>query len=147
MRILRNKKLWLALACIAVLVLVLVFLYTTPSKWISGKDADIVSITIQEFVGHKEATITDAEEIQKLTAIIRKTRTKRRQIFLDEEWFDETDSGIALIICYDDNESEMVGYKENGLIYRSTYIHNISFRNEKLRDLLLHHLEVATAYF
>ena len=140
----KKRKIHIVLACVVITASILLFLYTLPSKWIRDfeLDKEIVSIDIKGFAqyGYSEATITDKSEIQKLIRSIKKTRTKRRSIFLP---IDESDSGLTVLINYNDGTTARARYSGlwNGFIHLGTNFQNMSFKNKKLLKLLLYHLD------
>ena len=137
-----RKKVFIVLGSVFITIIVLVVLYTLPSKWISFTDEKIISIDIQEFTKDKKTTITDQDDICEILQMIRSTRTKYRQPFPHDEDLDLTDSGFYLTFYFENGETEQVSYSfmKNGLIDLSPEWQNISFENKKLCELLLKHL-------
>ena len=121
-----------------VLCIIFVFwvLYSTPAVNIDSKEKEVESIQIN--YSSEEFLVTEAEEIEKILNSVNNTRTKIRILFYDEEMVDESESGFLLTVNFKDNSSELLSYSEsyNGFQIRKDSAFLISFRNQKLLDLI-----------
>lgn len=73
----KRRKLFTILFCISVLMISLISVYTTPSKWLPLLDSEVVSIIVTDLKYSQSVTINDTNEIKEIITLINKTHTKK----------------------------------------------------------------------
>ncbi len=132
----KQRKTIVSVCCVLCIILGFWFLYSTPAVNIDSKTKEVESVRIN--CSGEEFLVTEAEEIEKILDSVNKTRTKIRIFFYDEEMVDESESGFLLTVNFKDKSSEVLGYSEmyNGFQVRKNSVLSISYRNQKLFDLV-----------
>lgn len=134
----KRRKLFTILFCINVLMISLISVYTTPSKWLPLLDSEVVSIIVTDLKYSQSVTINDTNEIKEIITLINKTHTKKRIIYPDEEYFMGPDSGYIITAIDSKNQftSTIYDNHKSGLVCGNSIVQNVSFDNLELYELL-----------